>query len=316
MLLPEPIQIAASACLHELFPKWMSQALIDQRRTVRPQGNGSATIHIEPYRGVGTTGKFYGIVNQCCHIAQLEEAIGKYSPVLLNYMATPGSSRKMEVENLVIGWLKFMEANQSTKDISTLIAEALSNFSEILDKDCLTCRMVTALSGISLPDEITEIQLDDNLVLRKLTVGELTELGSHDIYSTSANDPLRYGVTSCIEKLVDLPLKFSSDSTPLPYEANNMHEEVIHLMLALHVLKPGRANAFLTSTFTDNSAIDLGGTTTSAPIQLHPHASFEINLPDIEELLSIYKSLKECKRSEVIIAAGRLLDSEHRLSPS
>ena len=315
MLLPKPIQTAASACILDLHSKWMSQTLIDQRRTVRPQSDGSSTTNIEFYRGVSTIGRFHAIVKQSNCISQLANAISEYEPKLLSHMAIPGSSSKIEAERLVIGWLKFIETHHSKTSLQTAITDTLNNFSKIFYNQRIPARIVTTLAGLSLSDEINEIQLEEKLILRKLTSGELIELSSNDIFSTSLHDHIAHQITTCIEKTIEIPVRFGSDSTPLPREDVGMEEEVLNLLVALHILKPGSADVFLTLKYMDGAAVDLGSSEYSYPIYRHPRASFEFSASDLEEFLALYKAVQECTRSEVIIAAGRLLDSEHRPSP-
>lgn len=52
----------------------------------------------------------------------------------------------------------------------------------------------------------------------------------------------------------------------------------------------------------------------SHPRYTLPRASFEFDSLDLEEFRYIYTAIHEYTRNEVIIAAGRLLDSEHRSS--
>lgn len=314
MSLPEPIRSAASACILDLYPKWISQTLIDQRRTVRPQSDGSSTINIECYRGASTIGSFHAIAKQSNCICKLADAISEYEPRLLGYMSMPGSSSKMEVERLIIGWLKFIETHHSKSDLQVAITETLNNFSTIFYSQRIPARIVTTLSGLSLPDETNAIQLEENLILRKLTTEELIELSSHDILSPSIHDHIAHGITTCIEKLIEIPVRFGSDSNPLPRQDVDMQEEILNLLVSLHILKPGSADVFLTLKYMDIAAIDPGGSEFSYPIYRNPSASFDFNASDLEEFLSLYKATRECTRSEVIIAAGRLLDSEHRPS--
>lgn len=314
MTLPEPIRLAASACIFDLYPKWMTQTLIDQRRTVRPQGNDSSTIAIEFYRGTSTVGNFLGVVKKSDYACHLADAIRMHEPKLIGHMAIPGSSSEIQVERLVIGWLKFIEAHHSKKDLEAAVKETLDNFSNILYSERIPLRIVTTLSGLSLPDDINEIQLEENLTLRKLRKEELVELSSNDISSSSLHSHIDNRVTTCIEKLTEIPVRFSSDPTPLPHQDLDMHNEVLGLLVALHILKPGSADVFLTLPYMDGAAIDLGISGYSHPLYRLPRASFEFNVLDLEEFISIYTAVQECTRNEVIIAAGRLLDSEHRSS--
>lgn len=239
MKLPEPIRLAASACIYDLHPKWMTQTLIAQRRTVRPQGNDSSTIAIEFYRGTGTVGNFHAVVNNSDYICQLADAISMHEPKLIGHMAIPGSSSEIQVERLVIGWLRFIEAHHSKKDLEVAIRQALDNFSDILYSERIPLGIVTTLSGLSLPDDIDEIQLEKNLILRKLSEEELIDLSSNDIFSSSLHNHINNRITTCIEKLTEMPVRFSSDPTPLPHQDLDMHEEVFGLLIALHILKPG-----------------------------------------------------------------------------
>ena len=314
MTLPEPIRLAASACIFDLYPKWMAQSLIDQRRTVRPRGKDSSTIATEFYRGISTVGNFHAVVNKSDYIYHLADAIRMNEPKLIGHMAIPGSSSEIQVERLVIGWLRFIEAHHSKKDLEAAIRETLDNFSSILYSERIPLRIITTLSGLSLPDDINEIQLEKNLILRKLREEELIELSSNDILGSSLHSHIDNRITTCIEKLTEMPVRFSSDPTPLPHQDLDMHEEVLGLLIALHILKPGSADVFLTSPFTDGAALDLGISGYSHPLYRLPRASFEFGVLDLEEFHSIYTAVHECTRNDVIIAAGRLLDSEHRSS--
>jgi hypothetical protein len=194
----------------------------------------------------------------------------------------------------------------------------LSELEYLIASGTATEVILTALSGLKLPDEIDEVNLASGLCIRRLTENELSEIGSNDVSSESRYDITSKFVTTALVSTRQVSLALSEaprDFTPDFSHLQEQQDNVNAVLSALHLLKSGRVGVVASFTTMHPTILPNMSGSSSAPLVVNPFAFMELNVVEVEKLRTIYKSLVRNERDEVKIAAARLLDAETRLSP-
>jgi hypothetical protein len=311
-----------SACrgsLREIFSIWLSVDPVDLRRVLRPTGPGSHSISIEAYRGSRTWMQFDRQLESSEHYKELSRAITAYQPELGYNLVLPG--RAISLSNpasLVSTWCRFLE--ERTPDGSAAdqnIEMLLAALATALGSRTLTESAVTVFAGVQLPSTDTVIELAPSARLRSLSEQELIDIGSEDVTFGHGHGLLMHSVSSCFE--VNRSCAFSlepkhPDALLAPQEIQVNGVSASSVLRALHVLKGGRAGAFLVKTEWQPKVLPYLEGGSSWPLQRPNFAGLTLEGGEVAAFITLERELRESQRDELRIAADRLLDAENRLS--
>ena len=318
--LSEAVRLAAVAAVREMLPLWIAEPTLDLKRVIRPAGPGSFGINVESYRGVRTWISFQRKLNTLECLRNLEEVIRQSQPELLGYVSVPGRFQQVgDVASICTHWCRTVADRMS--DTTTADAELdllMTELNGAIATRLLTQEVRTPLTGLKLPEGIHEIALTPSMRIREMSDDEVSELGSGDVTSLHRPDIVSNPVSVALVLTENVPFtlhtEHSAQSIASPFQ-QEAQEQLSAVLSALHILKQGRVGV-AGSYFSINPAIlpNLGGHSTHPFVQ-HPFASMELTHPELNEFLAIHAHLQANVRDEVRIAAGRLGDSENRLSP-
>ena len=320
MPLTTQLQAAARNALLELYPKYAALQPGDYRRVLRPNGPGSHSISIEPYRGSSTWAAFIRLLESSNVFNQLKASIAEFQPELSYHLVLPGRAMHLgDCTSLLSTWCSALDIDPNTQNsLPDAIEALLLRLGNLLEEKRLTHRATTSLAGVKMTGIDFPINISEGIILRQLSDAEIVELGSQDITFGHPHDLLSHSVSCCIEfqSQCDFNLEPSHPQTLVVsdgiQEASNRTANVLR---ALHVLKPGRAGIFLTQTeFTPKLLPFLGGGST-CPLNRPKFASLELLGSELDLFLKIESALLAATRQELRIAADRLVDAESRLSP-
>lgn len=320
--LHEAVKASATHLLLELFPLWLAEQPADWKRVVRPQGGGSFSINIEPYRGVHTWIAFQRKLEglSSTSIKEFQAILIESQPELLGYASVARLKRKIQdVASLATCWCQEAErhfANSAT--MNEAIEKVLNDLHAILISRRVKQQVRTPLSGLTLPEGVEQIKLTDQFSVRKLTDEEISDLGSHDIKSGDTYDIISHAVSTAAFIEEDIFFQLTPDnleSIEQPDMQKRNKEQLGMLLSALHVLKEGRVGVI--ASFFDIVPLVLPGLSghSVAPLVRHPFPSMNLTSEDIPRLFKVYSRLTANQRDEVKIACVRLMDAEHRMSP-
>lgn len=314
------VRVSATSLLRELFPQWTAEQPADWKRVVRPQGKGSFSINIEPYHGIHTWIAFQRKIEGLASLDQLTKAVVDCQPELFGYVAMPGRSQKIQdAATLATCWCREAE-KYSAKGAppERAIESVLDDLHAVLLSRHVTQQVRTPLSGLTFPEEVEQIALNERFSIRKLSDEEISDLGSHDITSGERHDVMSLSVSTAafIEEATPFRLTCECSEPVLQSHLQQQNQDQLGTLLsALHVLKEGRVGVI--ASFFDVGPLvlpGLGGHST-APLVRHPFASMNLTTEDIPRLLELHSRLAKNQRDEVRIACVRLMDAEHRMSP-
>lgn len=306
--------------LSVLVPQWQAEPQVDFRRVVRPAGNGLYAISIEPYRGaqawIGFRKKHHGSEL----LLQLESAIRKEQPELLGHVVYPsGMGMIQDVFALVSAFCQaVLRYSEKPEEVNSSIDRVLGELDTVIASGTASEVVMTALSGLKLPDEIDAVSLAPGLCIRRLTESEFAEIGSNDISSENRHDITSRFVTTALvsTRQVSLTLSDAPEYSSLdPSHLQERQDHVNAVLSALHLLKSGRVGVVASFITMHPTILPNMSGSSSAPIVINPFSFMELSVADVERLGKIHAKLIENKRDEVKISVARLLDAETRLSP-
>jgi Apea-like HEPN len=306
------------ATLMELVPLWQNEPPVDWQRVVRPTGEGSSSINIEPYRGLHSRISFRKKIDGRASLRLLDEIIRANQPAVLGYVSG-GPQQVQDVLSLTIFWcqaaLRYIDTHLSVEDA---IKRVLIELDHILETSYATHEVLTPLSGLKLPEGIEQIELGPNVFLRRLRVDEISDLGSNNILSESRYDISSSFVTTAL--VITREIRFilseryeepASDFTLL----QETRDQIDAVLCSLYVLKTGRVGVVASFTTLRPTVFPNMSGYSSAPLMVNPFGSLELTREEISLFIERYQKMISNKRDEVRIAAARLLDAENRLSP-
>lgn len=318
--LSEAVHACAVKLLQELVPMWLAEEALDWKRVVSPQGAGSFAVNIEPYSGPRTWIAFRDKLEGHDSLKQLELAIQQHQPELLGYVALPGHVLKIpDAASLAACWCqgakKYTEQQVS---INESIERILNDLHGVLVSRRLIQQVRSPLGGLILPEGVERIDLTNSVLIRKLSVEEISDLGSHDITFGRNHDIVSNPVSTAvfINKEVDLQLTTHCTESSLQADYQQRTQEQLGVLLsALHILKDGCVGVI--ASFFDIGPLVLPNLAghSSAPLVRRPFVSMQMTNADIQRLLDVHARLVANQRDEVRIASARLMDAEHRMSP-
>jgi hypothetical protein len=316
--------------VNEQFRKALNEALDvldatergDFQRVIRPTGNGSASIVVEPYFGAHTAIAFRRALENRDSLRTLDELIQLDNSELLGSVATElGSLPIQDVVSLttILSLAAFAyRASGSSKQ--SAISRVLDELAALLATRSALLEEFVLVAGLSLPDEIEEVQLDEGLLLRRLTLEEVAKFSSDDIsLGTHRGDCFSAGIKTAL--VVTRPIAIAIGERVdnafflQPVVIPNVQLSVEAVMLALHVAASGRASVF--ASYSTLLPAVLPGMTgrSSWPIATHLFPAMNLLLGDVERFKHLFKKLRAANvRPELRVAAARLRDSENRMS--
>ena len=313
------VRVAATTLLRELFPLWSAEKSADWKRVVRPQGQGSFSINIEAYRGIHTWIAFQRKFEGLAALAQLTAAVVEFQPELLGYISIPGRIQKIQdAASLATCWCGEAE-KYTAKGVppDEAIEHVLDELNRVLLSRQVEQQVRTPLSGLTFPDDVQRIVLNERFSIRKLSDDEISDLGSHDITSGERHDVMSLSVSTAAFFEEKTPFELTTEyPEPAPQSdlGQQNQDQLGTLLAALHVLKEGRVGVI--ASFFDVGPLVLpgiGGYSTT-PLVRHPFASMNLIAEDVPRLLEINSRLANNQREAVRIACVRLMDAEHRMS--
>lgn len=317
--LVEPVRASAEILLEDIVPLWLDEQPLDWKRVVRPEGVGSFSINIEPYRGVQTRIAFERKLEGRASLKQFECAVEKYQPELTGYVSWPGRAQRVgHVATLTICWCQMAEKYFEEGVTSRVaIEKVLNELNAVLASRRMRQQVRTPLSGLTLPEGVDRIDLHDGFSIRRLSVKEISDLGSHDVTSGMQHDIVSLSVSTAAFIEEAMPIQLTSGySEPKPQSdlQKRNQDQLNTLLSALHVVKTGRVSVIASFFDIEPLVLPIGGHS-SAPLVRHPFASMNLADDDIKRLFEVFSRLVASQRDEVRIACVRLMDAEHRMSP-
>lgn len=303
-----------------LAPLWQAEPPSDWKRVVRPTGEGSFSVNIEPYRGVHSWLNFRKKIIGKDTLNSLEKIVRENQPALLGYVRHPnGSQMIQDVFSLTFMLcetvLRYTGASLSIEDA---IKRVLSELDQLLTTKSATQEVITALSGLKLPEGIDRIELGESLHLRRLTAVEISDLGSNDISSETRHDITSRYVTTALISTRAIRVTLSENYEPITLDiaaTQEIQDQINDVLCALHILKTGRVGVVASFTKISPTILPNMGGHSSSPLIVNPFSFMELDATEIENFIKLYKQISTNKRDELKIAAVRLVDAESRLSP-
>jgi hypothetical protein len=308
------------ATLAEMVPEWLAEPAADWKRVPRPTGVGSFSINIEPYRGARSWISFRKKYVGAGEMESLDKLLLERQPELLGYVIHDGVSQLIPDSFALCSCLSQEAARRISETVSTdaAILSVVSDLDNLLTTRNAEREVVTLLTGLSLPEGVERISLDNGLYIRPLTADELAELGSNDISSESRFDLTSGFVTSAVisETPISIWLSPQCENSAPDFSSHQAHQVQIENVLgALHILKSGRVGVRATFTRIRPTILPNMRGYSSAPLVVNPFSFMELTQEDVDRFVTLFAALAETRRNELNIAAARLLDAESRLSP-
>lgn len=306
--------------LLELVPLWQSEPHADWKRFVRPTGVGSFSISIESYSGIQSWISFRKKVEGKDCIRLLNTVIEENQPALFGYVSHSSSTQKIQGAIGLITCLchvvsKYMESQPS---VEVAIERALTEIEQILSKNIASEEIMTPLSGLKLPEDIDQIDIGKNVILRCLTATEISDIGSNDISSETRYDISSRFVTTAIIFTRDVRITVSEQYEQLIPDLHfhqEAQDQIDAVLCALHILKTGRVGVVASFRTLRPTVLPNMSGHSSSPLVVNPFAFMELDHEEVKLFIDLHNKIILNKRDEVRIAATRLVDAESRLSP-
>ena len=307
------------ALLHVSTGLWLRQEPTELKRVVRRTGIGQHSINFVPYRGVRAISPFMRGIEILAETATVRRELQRAHPELRGFVVLPGHTQALhEPDNLVPTWCltvaDYVENGQSEEQaISTFLAELDASLRE----GRLTQSAHMIVSGLSLPEETDPIRLENGLLMRLITDDEASAYASHDVLSGSPSDPWQQPSAVLIAE-APLPFHFGTDAQEQIARSSfqeDAQRRASEMMIAFHIAKSGRAAIASTSFQVKPRIFPLPLGHTQWPLTSAAFPSMDLNPAELEMALSRLTGVLANTRDEFSIAASRLRDAEHRLSP-
>jgi hypothetical protein len=307
--------------LLEVFPLWQLEPPIDWKRVVRVTEKVHFSISIEPYQGTATWINLHKKIDGLKSLCFLDELIHIHQPALLGYVSHSGGFHKIqETISLVSFWCRAMQ-NYINSHLSTenAIKRIIAELDHILRTNYVTQEILTPLSGLELPLDIEPIILRENIVLRRLTLEEISNLASNDILSQSRYDISDRSITTALvitrQVRLQLSVQIVKQKLDVTLFYQEIQDQIDDVLYSLHVLKSGRVGVLASFMTLHPTLLPSMSGYSSAPLVFNPYESMQLNEEEISSFISLCHKIIENKRNDVRIAITRLVDAENRLSP-
>ena len=208
-------------------------------------------------------------------LESLDKIVHEQQPALLGYVSHAGGSLVIQdvfalSSSLCRAVIKHIEMSLSVEDA---INRVISDLDLLLTTGSATREVLTALSGLRIPTEVERIQFEDDLFIRRLTVDEISDLGSNDISSEGRYELTSRFVTTALVSISPTPITISVVSPEfIPDFATfqNFQNQIETVLCALHILKSGRVGVVASfTTIRPNILPNMGGQT-SSPLVVNP----------------------------------------------
>jgi len=314
------VRTAIAAALNEVMPIWLSEEPVDLRRVVRPTGGGSASITIEPYRGVRTWISYHKKAQQSHGLVGLDQNIRQKQPGLLGNVACLNSVMLIQDSlSLLNPCLAFIERRLSSGlNLSDAIESTLKGIEEVLRLQVVDYEVVSPLGGLSLPDSVSELPLGKGSALRKLTNEEFEAFASNDVFSQENHDFSSRRATHAVVTKGKADYKIgprhgmSADHQEI---YDRVAEETKRVIQALHLLKGGRVDVVANYWRISDLPLPCPGSYSTGPLSHNPFCMMSLDDAEIAQLQDRHGRVASIRRDQLKIALDRLVDAEARLSP-
>lgn len=311
-------RLQSALCI--LASRWLDEPAADLQRVVRMTDAGSSSITIEPYQGTQSLLTFRKQVADEKILDSLERAIHEHQPALLGWVKhSHENTRIQDVFALTAALLReVLRQRKAADSFDNAVAYVIAQLDELLETGCATRETVTALSGLQLPDETDQIQIEDDLQLRRLTTEEMSNIRSGDVvWDVPSDMPHRFVTTAIVQTRAEnvsvtaAHVEFNPDFAAALYQ----QEQMARVLAALHILKTGGV-CLEASYITIHPAILPGMSGLRSVWRVvNPFSFMELTVNDVERFVEIHKSLAANRRDAIEIATLRLHDAETRTSP-
>lgn len=319
MTLKEAARNEIRNALSELVPIWENEPLLDQRRSVRPSGAGAFVIDIEKYRGFQTFIRLQKQLEAHPTTLRLQEMLRSAEPRLFGFIDCAPLLSRRRIRNawqLVSWWCNYLTETphgQPKRSIDTLLVELDS----LLRDEKVIAETISPLAGLTLPEDVDEIVMGDGLKLRRLSVEEIGDLGTSDLYTLADTDIVTRSITTALTVTNEVSCRLVTEAIEGPIDSGphrKIIEKIDRFLSSLSVLKAGRVSVVSTQTRLRPAVLPgmLGGK--SQPLTNAPFERMELASTELSELPGTYTGLERSPLSELRIATDRLRESEQRLS--
>ncbi len=298
------------ATLAKIVPQWQAEPPIDHKRVTRPTGPDSCATSIDSYQGWQSQRKFRQKVVGTEIIQSLEKILHEQQPELLG------------IQNCFVFCMvlskEIVRRIGSSSSLETAISSVISDLENLLITEVAEREVFTTLNGLKLPNGVDRIDLDEGLYIRSLTIDEITEIGSNDIFLKNQYDFSPLSVTTALISKRKISIKLSPEikvSTPASTNCQLYREQISNVLETLHILKNGYVNHLASVTTIHPTILPNMSGHSFGPLVVNPCREIKLSQEDINNFVPLYKERVATQRDELKIAAARLLDAEGRISP-
>lgn len=320
MILHEKVENVLRASLQQFYPEWikLQSEPLDQRRVLTPERVGAYRISIEPYHGMNSSVRDMALIPSNQSVQELKSAIVQFQPALLGYLSTQGQSIYIgDISKHFVCWCQYID--QKLKE-SLLLEDAISNLisdlSNLISTSEMTREIFAPVDNLLLSEDCDQIEVDSNLILKKLTMEELQELVSEDImFSNGRSQFFQSAATVIICKRKD---KFilnepEKQSPPLLHDSG-MYDPIEGLISCLHILKPGKVSIIECQHRFYPLVLPFQKFSIGSFRPNFTGLSFQLNKAEAETLRQVYLAYNSIEWAALRIAIKRLADAENRIS--
>ena len=302
------------------FPIWLAEPAVDHRRVERPNGDGNYIISIESYRDSRTLLNFRQKIDALEILQSFDQFLKIKQPELFMMFSTPyGSRRALRGVELITHWCDVIfEAVKDGQDITQAIKQLIADLDCLLKIGTSTLKVMAPLIGLKLPDEVNQIDLAENIYIRRFDEKEIAEISSRNIEVDFL--PQIAAHTTEVAIFINFPIIITYQEGGSSDENGYLVQQEIDNQLniivrSLHLLKEGRVSIVGTYlSYAPKVVPALSESVFSRSLVINPLGSMKLNTNEIESLISIYRRMNLAQRDEIYVASSRLVDAEFRTS--
>ena len=319
-LAPE-VKDALLALLSSMVPAWLGEVPLDHRRVPRPTGPGGFSIQVEPYKGLQSWMSYRKKHAEGSALTQIAALIRERQPELLGYVRMANGTQMRIQDSFALcaplaeqAALRLPQLQSTEEAVSHVVAD-LDNLLATREAER---EVMSLLVGLELPAGTDSIALDAGLYIRRLSPEEISHLGSTDILDEPAFSLTSRRVTSALISVAPTRITLSEhyDNSAADHSEHQIHQQhVDRLLAALHSLKSGRVGVLASIITIRPSVLPHLNGHSQVPHLVSPFCNMALTEEDLGRVVGLYRSLSAPPRAQVTIAAARLVDAEHRLSP-
>lgn len=308
--------------LVEAVRLWSSQSPKDLRRVVKPLESGIYHTSIEPFRGARTALDLQRALEGSEVVKKLDAAIRIHHPELLGWADIGSQGVPIQIggtPTLTRVWCaNVVRAQENGSSFEVAVSQLQEDISTLLNGDTVSQVWMSPISGLSLPTTCQSIELEPGCKLRRLNAEEIIELGSSELIMPPQVDVVEEQVSCALEIVSPTRIRFSVTPPECKYDGSErkaLARTQATVLQCIHILKSGHASIAGTFSKVYPDVLPGIGSTSERPLVRSPFTGFSISADEIVLLKSLFADLKGA-RSEVKLAASRLVDASGRIQPT